>query len=100
MGEPTTRAGHGGRWRFGVFEFDEATPELRKSGRVVALRPQPLRILGQLLTRPGEVISREELKQALWSDDTFVDFDQGLNHAIRELRAALGDAADSPRFIQ
>jgi DNA-binding winged helix-turn-helix (wHTH) protein/tetratricopeptide (TPR) repeat protein len=100
MGEHTPRAGQGGRWRFGVFEFDAETPELRKSGRIVALRPQPLRILGELLARPGEVVSREELKRALWGDDTFVDFDQGLNHAIRELRAALGDAAESPRFIQ
>ena len=100
MGERTGRGDHGGRWRFGVFEFDAETLELRKEGRLVALRPQPVRILGELLARPGEVVSREELKQALWGDDTFVDFDQGLNHAIRELRAALGDAAESPRFIQ
>lgn len=100
MREHTPRPGQGGPWRFGVFEFDSETPELRKGGRVVAVRPQPLRILGELLARPGEVVSRDELKQALWGDDTFVDFDQGLNHAIRELRAALGDAADSPRFIQ
>jgi DNA-binding winged helix-turn-helix (wHTH) protein/tetratricopeptide (TPR) repeat protein len=100
MGEHTARAGQDGRWRFGVFEFDAETLELRKGGRLVALRPQPLRILGELLARPGEVVSRDELKQTLWGDDTFVDFDQGLNHAIRELRAALGDAADSPRFIQ
>lgn len=100
MGKHTARAGQGGRWRFGVFEFDAETLELRKGGRSVALRPQPLRILGELLARPGEVVSREELKQALWGEDTFVDFDQGLNHAVRELRAALGDVADAPRFIQ
>jgi DNA-binding winged helix-turn-helix (wHTH) protein/tetratricopeptide (TPR) repeat protein len=100
MGEHSAKDGQGGRWRFGVFEFDAETLELRKGGRLVALRPQALRILHELSARPGEVVSREELKQALWGDDTFVDFDQGLNHAIRELRAALGDAADSPRFIQ
>lgn len=100
MDEQASGSGHGRGWRFGTFEFDSETAELRKGGRDVSLRPQPLRVLGALLARPGEVVSREELKHALWSDDTFVDFDQGLNHAVRELRAALGDAADSPRFIQ
>ena len=100
MREHTPRAADGGRWRFGVFEYDAEALELRKCGRVVALRPQPLQVLGELLARAGQVVSREELKQTLWGGDTFVDFDQGLNHAIRELRAALGDSADSPRFIQ
>ena len=89
-----------GRCRFGMFEFDRQTAELRKSGRIIALRPQPLRILVELLARPGETVSRETLKHALWDEHTFVDFDQGLNHAIRELRAAVGDTADSPRFVQ
>ena len=92
--------GRGSGYRFGIFEVDPQTPELRKDGRLIGLRPQALRILLTLLTRPGELVSREELKKALWDDQTFVDFDQGLNHAIRELRAALGDVADSPRFIQ
>ena len=92
--------GRGSGYRFGIFEVDPQTPELRKDGRLIGLRPQALRILLTLLTRPGELVSREELKKALWDDHTFVDFDQGLNHAIRELRAALGDVADSPRFIQ
>ena len=92
--------GRGSGYRFGIFEVDPQTPELRKGGRLIGLRPQALRILLTLLTRPGEVVSREELKKTLWDDHTFVDFDQGLNHAIRELRAALGDVADSPRFIQ
>jgi DNA-binding winged helix-turn-helix (wHTH) protein/tetratricopeptide (TPR) repeat protein len=91
---------NGGRFRFGVFEFDETTLELAKGGRAVALRPQPLKLLALLLARPGELISRDSLQRALWSDDTFVDFEQGVNHAIRELRAALGDTAESPRFIQ
>jgi DNA-binding winged helix-turn-helix (wHTH) protein/tetratricopeptide (TPR) repeat protein len=89
-----------GQYRFGVFEFDAGRGELRKSGRVVSLRPQPMRLLQALVTHPGELVTRDELKRALWSDETFVDFDQGLNHAVRELRAALGDAAESPRFVQ
>jgi DNA-binding winged helix-turn-helix (wHTH) protein len=89
-----------GRRRFGVFEFDLRTGELSKDGRLVALRPQAQRLLGLLVASPGEVVSRSDIQQALWSGDTFVDFDQGVNHAIRELRAALGDVADAPRFIQ
>lgn len=88
------------RFRFGVFEFDEQTLELLKRGRAVSLRPQPLKLLGLLLDRPGDLITRDSLQQALWGEDTFVDFEQGVNHAIRELRAVLGDSADSPRFIQ
>ena len=90
----------GRRHRFGVFEFDARTLELTKAGRAVALRLQPLKLLALLLARPGELVSRDDLQGALWGGDTFVDFEQGLNHAIRELRAALGDAADAPRFIQ
>ena len=86
--------------RFGVFEFDAQTLELRKNGRLLSVRPQPLTLLALLLERPGDLVSREEIQSALWPGDTFVDFDQGVNHAIRELRAALGDAADSPRFVQ
>ncbi len=89
-----------GQLRFGVFEFDAQTLELRKNGRLLSVRPQPLTLLALLLERPGDLISREEIQSALWPGDTFVDFDQGVNHAIRELRAALGDAADSPRFVQ
>jgi DNA-binding winged helix-turn-helix (wHTH) protein/tetratricopeptide (TPR) repeat protein len=89
-----------GRFRFGVFEFDARALELWKNGRLVPVRPQPLKLLALLLARPGDLVSREEIERALWSEDTFVDFEQGVNHAIRELRAALGDAAESPRFIQ
>ena len=88
------------RARFGVFEFDAETLELRKNGRLLPVRPQPLTLLALLLDRPGDLVSREQIQSALWPGDTFVDFEQGVNHAIRELRAALGDAADSPRFIQ
>ena len=100
MHEIRPPAHRGARVRFGVFEFDETTLELVKSGRTVSLRPQPLKLLALLLARPGELISRDSLQHALWGGDTFVDFEQGVNHAIRELRAALGDAAESPRFIQ
>ena len=90
----------GGRFRFGMFGFDAGSLELEKNGRPISVRPQPLKVLALLLSRPGELISRDSLHQALWDGDTFVDFEQGLNHAIRELRAALGDASESPRFIQ
>ena len=88
------------RCRFGMFEFDQRTLELTTNGRVVRVRPQALKLLVLLLARPGELISRQDLQRGLWSDDTFVDFEQGVNHAIKELRTALGDDAESPRFIQ
>ena len=100
MHETLPPANVGGRFRFGVFEFDETTLELAKNGRAVSLRPQPLKLLALLLARPGELVSRDSLQRALWDGDTFVDFEQGVNHAIRELRAVLGDSAESPRFVQ
>src|SRR5215472_15163628 len=86
--------------RFGVFELDERAGELRRSGRRVALQPQPLEILRALLERPGEVVTREELRGRLWSNGAYVDFDHSLNKAIGKLRDALGDDADSPRYIE
>jgi DNA-binding winged helix-turn-helix (wHTH) protein/tetratricopeptide (TPR) repeat protein len=88
------------RCRFGVFELDAASFELRKNGRVVRVRPQSLKILTLLLARPGDVVGRDEIQRAIWGHETFVDFEQGVNHAVRELRSVLGDNADSPRFIQ
>ena len=99
MPEPR-ESGVRSQWRFGVFEFDGRTLELHKAGRLVAARPQPLKLLALLLDRPGELVAREDLQRALWDDGTFVDFEQGVNHAVRELRVALGDVAESPRFIQ
>jgi TolB-like protein/DNA-binding winged helix-turn-helix (wHTH) protein/Tfp pilus assembly protein PilF len=86
--------------RFGVFELDERAGELRRSGRRVALQPQPLEILRALLERPGEVVTREELRRRVWRSGAYVDFDRSLNKAIVKLRDALGDDADSPRYIE
>ena len=86
--------------RFGVFEADFTTGELRKSGVRVKLEQQPFQVLRVLLQRPGELVTREELREEVWSDHTFVDFDQSLNTAIRKLRDALGDSATHPRFIE
>src|SRR5690348_4095746 len=90
----------GRKVRFGVFELNPQTGELCKSGLRIRLQEQPLRVLVTLLERPGELVTREELRKKLWPDDTFVDFDQGLGTAIRKLREALGDTADNPRFIE
>jgi Tol biopolymer transport system component/DNA-binding winged helix-turn-helix (wHTH) protein len=86
--------------RFGLFELDLAVGELRKQGRRIRLQDQPFQVLELLLSQPGEVVTREELQKALWPADTFVEFDQGLNTAIKKIRLALGDAADNPRFIE
>ena len=86
--------------QFGVFEVHLQAGELRKSGLRIKLQEQPFQILALLLERPGEVITREELRQRLWPADTFVDFDHSLNSAIKKLRQALGDDSDNPRFIE
>lgn len=86
--------------RFGIFEVDLRSGELRKRGMLVRLPAQPFQVLAILLERPGELITREDLRARLWPADTFVDFDRGLNKAVNRLREALGDAADSPRFIE
>jgi TolB-like protein/DNA-binding winged helix-turn-helix (wHTH) protein/Flp pilus assembly protein TadD len=88
------------RARFGAFEVDLRAGELRKGGLRIRLQTQPFQILGMLLERPGELVSREQLRQALWPGDTFVDFDHGLNNAINRLRETLGDSAESPRFLE
>jgi len=86
--------------RFGAFELGLHSGELRKHGVKVKLRGQSFQILAMLLERPGQVITREELQTRLWGGDTFVDFDRGLNKAVNRLRDALGDSAESPRFIE
>jgi DNA-binding winged helix-turn-helix (wHTH) protein/TolB-like protein len=86
--------------RFGVFEFDDETRELRKNGRAAAIEPQPAKALALLLSRAGDVISREELRDAVWGKDTHVDFDRGLAYCLSQIRTALGDSGDNPRFVQ
>ena len=89
-----------GRLRFGVFELDLRAGELRKHGLLVRLQEQPFQVLTMLLEHPGEVVTREELQKKLWPANTFVDFDHGLNKAINKIRDALGDSAESPRFVE
>src|SRR5262245_59227857 len=93
-------AGPEGVYRFGLFEVDGRTGELRKQGRAIKLRGRPFDILLLLLNRRGDLITREELRQQLWPADTFVDFDHGVNSAMNRLREALGDSAENPRFIE
>src|SRR5438876_6627216 len=85
---------------FSTFDVDVRAGELRKQGVRIKLQEQPFRILTLLLQRPGEVVTREELRSSTWTADTFVDFDNSLNTSINKLREALGDSADSPRFIE
>src|SRR5262252_6389890 len=86
--------------RFGIFEVDLRAGQLRRNGFKVRLQDQPLQVLAMLLERPGEVVTRDELHARLWSSNTFVDFDHGLNAAVKRLRDALGDSADNPRFVE
>ncbi len=92
--------GQGRLARFGAFELDRHTGELRKHGIRIRLQTKPFQILLALLERPGEFVAREELQGRLWTSDTFVDFDSGLNTAANRLRLALGDSAESPRYIE
>lgn len=86
--------------RFGTFEFDRATGELWSKGRRVPLQDQPAQLLSLLVSRPGTVVTREELRKALWSEDTFVEFDTALNVAVNKIRQALRDSASTPRFAE
>src|SRR5206468_12994548 len=87
-------------YRFGVFIFDDRATLLTRADREIALEPQPARALALLLARAGDVVSREELRTHLWGGATHVDFDRGLAYCIGQLRSALGDTADNPRFVQ
>src|SRR6266404_8651715 len=89
-----------GTVRFGPFELDQDAGELRKGGTKVRLQEQPLQILQILLEQPGKVVAREELQKRIWSSDTFVDFDHGINNAIKRLREALGDTAETPCYVE
>jgi DNA-binding winged helix-turn-helix (wHTH) protein len=93
MSEPTLL-------RFGAFDLDPTCGELRKNGDLVKLPPQPFKVLTLLARRSGEAVTRNEIREQIWSEDTFVDFDQGLNFCIRQIREALDDDAEAPRFIE
>ena len=86
--------------RFGLFELDLQTADLRKKGVKIRLQEQPFQVLAMLVSRPGELVTREELHRALWADAVFVDFEHGLNKAVGKVRSALGDLAESPRFVE
>src|ERR1700722_11281695 len=85
--------------RFGVFEVDLRNGELTKQGKRLSLQEQPFQLLAMLLERPGELVTREEVRRRLWPQ-TIVDFDHGLNKAISKIRDVLGDSAENPRFIE
>ena len=85
---------------FGPFNFDTTTRELRRDGEIVKLQSQPAQVLAVLIERAGEIVTRDALRAAIWGDDTFVDFDKGLNFAIAQVRTALGDSADAPTYIR
>jgi DNA-binding winged helix-turn-helix (wHTH) protein len=86
--------------RFGPFEADLYTRELRKHGFKLKLQGQPFQVLAMLLDRPGDLVTREEIRSKLWPQDTFIDFDNGLNAAVRRVREALNDNAETPRFVE
>jgi len=91
---------HLNRKQFGTFELDLESGELRRAGIKLRLQDKPFQLLVLLLERPGEVVTREAVRGRLWPADTFVDFDHGLNTAVRKLRQVLGDSAENPRFIE
>jgi len=97
MAAPTANPG---TVRFDAFEADLRSGELHKCGAKVKLEGQPFQVLAALLAQPGQLVTREELQKELWPDETFVDFEQGINAAVKRLRLALGDSADKPRFIE
>jgi DNA-binding winged helix-turn-helix (wHTH) protein len=100
MTEESTGPQPAPRYRFGVFEVDAATGELRRQGLRVKLNSQPFQVLLMLLDRPGQLLTREEISRELWPDGTFVDYEHGVNSAINRIREALGDTAASPRFLE
>src|SRR5690242_10324819 len=86
--------------RFGEYEANLCSRELRRDGVILRLPDQSFEVLAMLLERPGELVTREEIHKRLWSADTFVDLDHGLNNAVKRLRDALGDSAEAPRFVE
>lgn len=88
------------QFRFGLFEFDASRRELRREGVLIRLQPQPAQVLGCMLMKAGEVVSREELREAVWGGETFVDFERGLNFCIAQIRSALSDDSTAPRYVR
>lgn len=86
--------------RFGVFELNVTTEELRKSGTLIRLAPQPLKLLALLARRSGQVVTRDEIQRTLWGGETYVDFEQGMNHCVKQIRNALSDSADTPLYVE
>src|ERR1700757_2710360 len=97
MASPTTRPG---LIRFGPFALDPTSCELRKRGHLIRLQPQQFAVLLLLTERAGQIVSREEIHQHIWGNDTFVDFERGINFSINQIRAALGDDAEKPRYVE
>jgi DNA-binding winged helix-turn-helix (wHTH) protein len=93
-------AGSASLFHFGVFELDLRAGELRKRGIRIKIQEQPLQILGLLIECPGEVVTREQIQKKLWDGDTFVDFDNAINSAVRKMRDALGDTSENPRLYR
>jgi DNA-binding winged helix-turn-helix (wHTH) protein len=94
------RRANSGVRRFGSFELDLEAERLLKNGRTIRIQPQPYKLLCVLTTRPGLLVTREEIQAALWAGDTFVDFEQGVNFAIKQVRDALGDSAEDSLYVQ
>jgi DNA-binding winged helix-turn-helix (wHTH) protein len=86
--------------RFGAFELDLEAERLLKNGRLVRLQPQPFKLLRLLTNQPGKLVTREEIQAALWTNDTFVDFEQGVNFAVKQVREALGDRAENSIYVE
>ena len=86
--------------RFGAFELDLDSERLLKNGRMVRLQPQPFKLLRLLTSQPGKLVTREEIQAALWTNDTFVDFEQGVNFAVKQVREALGDRAENSIYVE
>ncbi len=86
--------------KFGVFELNLDTGELRKFGTVIKLRPQPFRLLALLASCSGQIVAREEIKEQLWGEETYVDFEHGMNKCVKQIRTALGDDANKPIYIE
>jgi DNA-binding winged helix-turn-helix (wHTH) protein len=100
MADPISDLRQAQRYRFGIFEADAATGELRRQGLRVKLNAQPFQVLLMFLEKPGQLLTRDEISRVLWPEGTFVDYEHGVNSAVNRIREALGDTAGSPRFVE